>query len=306
MTESSALGRSPVTADLTASGSRPLDSSPGAASLGETFAEVRVPRGSGTLAAFVGGDPSAPPVLVLHGAAGSTHVETRPLVERWSGRARVVALDFAGHGRSDDLPEIAFSLDTFREDALAALDHLGIERAAVFGFSLGAGTALTLAARQPERVSRVHAHAGAVEWTEEEWKRQAFAFKTRYVRRLTPAWAARLERAHGAGRWETLLDRLFGYMQEADHVATLSPEELGRIECPVLLSVGDRDRYLGLEQVVRTFRSIPNALLSVLPGHDHHFDDADPDAFAAVTEAFLLDGRAGLHEPDVSREPPTR
>jgi pimeloyl-ACP methyl ester carboxylesterase len=66
---------------------------------------------------------------------------------------RVVTFDFLGHGSSDRPQEMwRYSISEFARQALALLDHLGLEQAIVGGTSLGANTTLELASLAPERL----------------------------------------------------------------------------------------------------------------------------------------------------------
>jgi pimeloyl-ACP methyl ester carboxylesterase len=65
----------------------------------------------------------------------------------------VLSLDLLGHGDSDRPPEMSsYSMTTFGRQAIALLDHAGVERVVVGGASLGANTALEAAAAAPGRV----------------------------------------------------------------------------------------------------------------------------------------------------------
>ena len=77
-----------------------------------------------------------------------------PLAEALaSGGHRVLCIDLLGHGDSDRPPEMSsYSMTTFGRQAIALLDHAGVERAVLGGTSLGANTALEAAAAAPERV----------------------------------------------------------------------------------------------------------------------------------------------------------
>jgi pimeloyl-ACP methyl ester carboxylesterase len=90
------------------------------------------------------------PILLIHGFASNIAVnwrETSWIETLIADGRRVVALDNRGHGRSDKLYE--------PEDACRLLDHLGIERADVLGYSMGARIAVFLALRHPDRVRSV-------------------------------------------------------------------------------------------------------------------------------------------------------
>ena len=98
------------------------------------------------------GDPSAPPLVCLHGVTGHGRRFRRWAEERLASRFHVVAPDLRGHGRSGwDPPwSIPAHADDLRETAAA----LGIERAAWMGHSFGGRLIIELAAIAPELVER--------------------------------------------------------------------------------------------------------------------------------------------------------
>jgi pimeloyl-ACP methyl ester carboxylesterase len=95
-----------------------------------------------------GGD--GPPVLLLHGLAGYAG-EWAETAGWLSERARVVALDARGHGRSERLPADV-SRAAHVADAALAVERLELGRIVVVGQSLGGLTALLLAAERPDLV----------------------------------------------------------------------------------------------------------------------------------------------------------
>ncbi len=93
------------------------------------------------------------PLILLHGLLLSQEMH-RPLAEDLAARGNhVITLDLLGHGRSDRPRDMwRYSMPTYGEQVVALMDHLGIERAAVMGTSLGANAALEVAAHSPERL----------------------------------------------------------------------------------------------------------------------------------------------------------
>jgi pimeloyl-ACP methyl ester carboxylesterase len=92
-------------------------------------------------------------VLLLPGLLFSREMH-RPLAEILAERGHhVVCLDLLGHGDSDRPPEMGnYSMTSFGRQAIALLDHLGVEQAVIGGTSLGANASLEAAAAAPERV----------------------------------------------------------------------------------------------------------------------------------------------------------
>jgi pimeloyl-ACP methyl ester carboxylesterase len=96
------------------------------------------------------------PILLVHGFASTKNVNW--VYPAWvselrkAGR-RVIALDNRGHGDSAKLydPE-AYHIPVMASDVTALMDHLGIERADIMGYSLGGRMTAWLAYRQPQRL----------------------------------------------------------------------------------------------------------------------------------------------------------
>jgi pimeloyl-ACP methyl ester carboxylesterase len=74
------------------------------------------------------------------------------------GHYRVLVMDSRGHGRSSSTDQ-TYSYDRMSEDVVALLDHLGIAKTAIVGWSDGADIGLDLAMHHPERVERLFAFA---------------------------------------------------------------------------------------------------------------------------------------------------
>src|SRR5215218_4168646 len=91
-------------------------------------------------------------VLLLPGLLFSRKMH-RPLAETLAERGhRVLCLDLLAHGDSDRPPEMQnYSMTGFGRQAIALLDHVGVEQAVIGGTSLGANATLEAAAAAPER-----------------------------------------------------------------------------------------------------------------------------------------------------------
>jgi lipase len=112
---------------------------------------VDVEVAGGRLATFrLGADPSAPPVLAIHGIT-STSRTWLAIARALEDRASLIAVDLRGRGRSNALPP-PFGIDAHVRDMIAVLDRFGLDRAVIAGHSLGAYIAARLATLHPERV----------------------------------------------------------------------------------------------------------------------------------------------------------
>lgn len=101
----------------------------------------------------VGGRSDGPPV-VLSNSLGTTMAMWDPQVPVLAERFRVIRYDTRGHGDSP-VPPAPYDVADLGADLLGLLDLLGIERANLCGLSIGAMTAMWVAANAPERVERL-------------------------------------------------------------------------------------------------------------------------------------------------------
>ncbi len=105
------------------------------------------------LAARVHGPEDGLPVLALHGWLdnAATFDRLAPLLPD----LRIVAIDLAGHGRSQHRVGAPYHFIDYVADAGAVADALGWQQFSLLGHSLGAGVAALLAGTWPERVRRL-------------------------------------------------------------------------------------------------------------------------------------------------------
>jgi pimeloyl-ACP methyl ester carboxylesterase len=102
------------------------------------------------------GEPADPAVLLIMGGAGSMDRWERPFCERLAAAGRyVIRYDHRDTGGSTTYPpgDPGYTGDDLVADAVAILDHLGVERAHLFGLSMGGGIAQRIAVEHPERVA---------------------------------------------------------------------------------------------------------------------------------------------------------
>jgi len=93
------------------------------------------------------------PLILLHGGFGSVEM-FGPNVDLLAKTNQVIGVDLQSHGRSlaADRP---MRFETMADDIAALIRSLGLERAAIMGFSLGGAVALRTAIQHPEVVERL-------------------------------------------------------------------------------------------------------------------------------------------------------
>jgi pimeloyl-ACP methyl ester carboxylesterase len=93
------------------------------------------------------------PLVLLHGGLGSGEM-FEPIMPQLAERHQVVAPDLQGHGRTADIDR-PLDIRVLADDIAALIDHLGLDRPDVVGYSLGGGVALQVAVRHPGKVRRL-------------------------------------------------------------------------------------------------------------------------------------------------------
>lgn len=231
---------------------------------------------------------SGEPILLIHGFASSHHVNwvapgwVKTLAE---AGYRVIALDNLGHGRSTKSYEPGdYTPTRMAGDAAALLDHLEIDSAHIFGYSMGARIATFLALDSPEKAATLVLGGlgyGMVDGVG-EWDIIAEAL-------LAPD-ATTIEHPRGK------MFRAFADQTQSDRHALaacittsralLSEEQVAGIGIPVLVGVGTTDDIAGSAH--RLAALMPNAEAFDIEGRDHMLAVGDRTWKARVLQ-FLGD-----------------
>jgi methylmalonyl-CoA epimerase len=245
----------------------------------------QVPYRDGHLAVYEAGRSDAPPLLLLHGAAGSTALETTPLMRKLEATFRVLAVDFTGHGQSSMPDDPEFTADLFADNARAALDHFGVEAADVFGFSMGGNMALQTARRHPDRVRRLAVHGANVAWNDDLVDAMVSRLNADVIASRQPATARRLAAAHSD--WKQLFAATQDFVEQLPALTQEMLDASAALDHPVLVSAVDEDDLFPLETPLTLHRQLPNARLAILPGRRHALPDAPLSHLADLLREFF-------------------
>jgi len=226
------------------------------------------------------------PVLLIHGFGSSIAVNwvTTGWIETLTrdGR-RVVAFDNRGHGRSGKPYDPAlYHPAAMARDAANLLAHLGIARADVMGYSMGARIAAFLALDRPETVRSLILGGLGMALVEGMGNQDEIvaALEAPSLDAVTGE-TGRIYRKF-AEQTGSDLKALAACMRGAR--ATIPPERLAAIRAPVLVAVGTKDKVAGSGQ--RLAELVRGAEFLEIPGKEHLPATGDK-AFKAGVLAFL-------------------
>lgn len=209
------------------------------------------------------------PIVLVHGFASTKEVNwVNPgwfSTLKRAGR-RVIAMDDRGHGQSSKLYDPAdYHTTLMAEDVRALMDHLGVGRADVMGYSMGARITAFLALAHPERVRtailgglgmHLIEGVGLPESIADALEAPSLADVTDPQGRTFRAFADQTKSDRGA-----LAACIRGSRQE------LSREQAAAISQPVLIAVGTKDVVAGSAQELAAV--IPGAQVLEIPNRDH-------------------------------------
>lgn len=231
------------------------------------------------------------PIVLVHGFASSrlNNWATQGWYETFgeSGR-RVIALDNRGHGESDTPHDPgAYDIPTMASDVIGLLDHLDVNVADCFGYSMGGRITIELLRSHPNRLNA--AVLGGV----------GAAFMTDRPGREAIADALEAPAVEDVDTEVGRAFRLFAEENDNDlealaaviraHAASPSADDLGTVEIPVLVATGANDERVG--DPAELAAAFGNGEVAVIPGTDHLTTVPDQH-FEEVVLAFL--DRKGL------------
>ncbi len=251
-----------------------------------SWTPTRVPHRNGHLAIYERGDSTNPSVLLLHGAAGSTLLDTAPLMRRLESSFHLIGLDLCGHGASSFPPDGRLSLDRFVDDVRTALTAVDRSSAHVFGFSMGGAVALRLAQTDPDRVDRLALLATPVQWTEALVDAMKERLDLEALQSQHPKRAERLFEMHeGPTR---LYKALNEFVETLPSHPAATVDALSSIPHSTLVTLLDEDPLFPLEVTQNVYRHLPHARLAVLPGTRHALRDLPLDLLTPLLRRHFL------------------
>jgi pimeloyl-ACP methyl ester carboxylesterase len=246
---------------------------------------------------------SGDPLVMIMGYGGSMDLWSPRLLQLLSASHRVYVFDNRGMGRSTSTDR-EYSVALFAEDTLGLMDALGIERAAVLGWSLGTEIAQELAIDHPNKVRKLVLISGT------PGGKEKVAPNPKVMEQLGDSSGTALEKGL------RLIGLLFpqGWLMSHPFLpsyfpigASMNPPErtrrqlsamtswdgsyarLGQIQSPTLIITGDSDVVVPPENSVLLAGGIRDSWLVRIPGGGHGVIFQYPEQIASDISVFLKD-----------------
>ncbi|ODT73959.1 MAG: oxidoreductase [Pelagibacterium sp. SCN 64-44] len=236
---------------------------------------------------------SGDPLIVLHGAY--MNIPTMgDIVPRLAENHTVYALEFQGHGRTEDIDR-PLTYPNLADDVAAFMDAVGLDKADIFGYSMGSAAGLQLAIRHPEKVEKLV--AASVAYDNSGWQPAFLDFIPQMVPEMfvgTPMEDAWKELAADPDGFRGVVEKLIAL----EHEPMDWEEDVKALDIPILIISGDAD-VATLEHSVAMFRllgggemgdmgaPLPESRLAVLPATSHTAVITQVELLHLLIEPFL-------------------
>jgi pimeloyl-ACP methyl ester carboxylesterase len=248
------------------------------------------------------GNPSRPPMILLHGIARHAHTFDH-IAADYARDYHVIALDMRGHGDSDWSPQAAYLVEDYVKDLEGLVDQLGLSRLTLQGNSTGGRVVQVFAGLHPDRVDKVivedvgperpqdiaDGFARRVQQEADGWASED-ELVTQLVmqNRRTPEAVLRTyahfgvkKRDDGRLVWKRDPSLVKGF------VSTELWSTVSRITGPVLYVIGGGSRIVPAETQERLKRTLPRCEIVTMPGLGHYPNEEDTAGFLAIVNRFL-------------------
>ena len=239
------------------------------------------------------------PLILLHGGLMSSET-FGPVLPALAQRHQVIAPDLQGHGRTADIDR-PIDVRLMADDIAALIDHLGLEKPDLVGYSLGGGVALHTAAKYPARIRRLVAASANIRpdaiYPEMRVQQGQVGAAAAEFMKDTPMYQLYQRVAPRPEDFPKLLDKIGASMAKDFDFA----DEVRGLKVPTLIVAADAD-MAPPSHYVEVFQLLGGGLrdggwmgegrppgghaLAILPGLTH-YNLGDSPLFAAVTLAFL-------------------
>jgi pimeloyl-ACP methyl ester carboxylesterase len=240
------------------------------------------------------GEDTGMPLVMLHGAFMNIDL-LGDFVSGLAETRQVIGVELQGHGRTNDIADRPLSYEQMADDVAALMDEIGVEKADIFGYSLGGGVALQMGVRHPERVNKLVVVSAT--YSSDGWYPELMALMETMTAEMfagSPPETEYMRLAPNPENWPMLVEKVAALNLEGyDWPA----EDIEGIESPALIIVADSDQ-VSLEHAVELFRLFgggvpadfvgqPESQLAIIPGTGHVSVMFRADLLTPMIAAFL-------------------
>jgi pimeloyl-ACP methyl ester carboxylesterase len=236
------------------------------------------------------------PLVLLPGLLGTIESNWRRFIPALEKYYSVVAVDLRGHGRTDNPAPCGkrrtgeLNIGQLADDLNGLLDAVGFETVSVLGYSLGGSVGLLAGLKRPGRIMALVMHATKFFWDKVSISAMVADLDPKTILEKSPRYAQALQKSHAAiyghKYWRVLLRTAARFIKAMPEQGP-TIEQAAEADFPILVSLGDHDQLIPLEEAILLVRSLPKGEMLVLPATRHPFQYVRLDYFLPVVLDFL-------------------
>jgi pimeloyl-ACP methyl ester carboxylesterase len=224
-------------------------------------------------------------LVLLHGAIGAKD-QLEPLAEWLKDKYIVHTLNFSGHGGSA-FPDEKFSISFFSKNVIDYLRRLNIQKANIFGYSMGGYVAMYIAKHYPEIADKIITLATKFYWDEAIAEKEVKMLDPEKINEKIPVFAKQLEQRHHPNDWKKILGKTKEMLLQLGIRNELQIDDYTTIHNSCLLLLGDKDKMITLDETIAVCDALPNAGYKVLPATPHPIEQVDTRLLSHLITEFI-------------------
>ena len=239
------------------------------------------------------GEGNPEPVIVLHGAYMDIP-SMGEIIPQLAKERMVYAVELQGHGRTNDIDR-PIRYQDLASDVSTFMDQMGLRKADVVGYSMGAAVGFFLATDHPDKVDQLVALSMAYDLS---------GMQPDYLKMIPQMRPEMFVGSPIEKQWKTLSPhpgRFVLFVEKMialEHEPVSWQERVRQLKSPTLLVTGDAD-VVTLEHSVELFRllgggamgdlgrKLPKSRFAVLPASSHTAIIRQPDLLMGLIKPFL-------------------
>ncbi len=221
-------------------------------------------------------------LIVIHGALGNGQ-EFEKVIQLLGGKYEIINYEIPHHGFKQD-SQIPFNIKSITADFCDFLEDQG--KSFIYGFSLGGYIALCAAQQSTLNIDGIITQATKLNWSPEVAAKEIKALNTGFLKEKAPPFYNYLLDLHG-NYLEDLLEKTTGFMQDLGNHPLLSRGELNKIDVPVRMIRGGKDKMVSRDETENVCAMIGNCHYFEIPFFPHPLGFINPKHIARLIDVQI-------------------
>ena len=221
-------------------------------------------------------------LIVIHGALGNGE-EFEKIIPFLGSKYEIVNYEIPHHGFKQD-STTPFNMTAITEDFCDFLEEQG--RSIIYGFSLGGYVALCAAQQSTKNIEGIITQGTKLDWSPDIAAKEVKGLDLDFLKKKAPPFYNYLHDLHG-DYLNDLLEKTVAFMQGLGNNPLLFRGELNKVDIPVRMIRGGKDRMVSKNETINVCNMIGNCHYSEIPFFPHPLGFIDPKHIARLIDVQI-------------------